>query len=200
MANALDALILRVGNQDEHSALPVDVYTGTGTDPRPRLRVDPSQTSFWEGREFRLYHEFNIGAGTSIWLKYVFPVDVVVHDRVLSVMEGSCRFALSTGGTEAGVWTHKTVRPVNSMTESPAYTKQSTVFDGGTVTGSTERDVMLVETGTSANAVMARAEVSEVGLAAGTYYVELKNTGAGALRGLYAAHWEERAPRTDRLF
>ncbi len=49
MANALDALILRVGNQDEHSALPVYVFTGTGAAPRPRLRVHQSQTSFWEG-------------------------------------------------------------------------------------------------------------------------------------------------------
>lgn len=28
--SALDALVLRVGNEDEHSTLPVDVYTGTG--------------------------------------------------------------------------------------------------------------------------------------------------------------------------
>ena len=38
--DALDALVLRVGKDDAHACLQLDVVTGTGDDPRPRIRVD----------------------------------------------------------------------------------------------------------------------------------------------------------------
>lgn len=200
MPDALDALVLRVGQEDRHSGLPVALFTGTGDDPRPRLRVDQAQTSYYEGREFRLYHEFNIAAGTSVFIKYTFDKNISVHGRTLSVMEGKLRLGLSTGGIESGVWTPKSIHKLNSMTDTPAYVGTSLAWTGGSVSGSTERDVMLLETGVSANAISVRAEIAETGLPPGTYYIELRNTGSGAVRGVYAAHWEEREPRSSRLY
>lgn len=196
----LDALILSRGpGLAEHSDWPLALITGTGNDPRPRLRVDNAQTSFYEGREFRLFHEFSINAGLSVWLKYTFDKNISVHGRTLTVLEGRLRLALCTGGTEGGSWTAKTIFPVNSMTDKPSYTMTGLAYSGGTLTGGAERDVMLLETGTSANAATVQAEIAEVGLAPGNYYIELRNTGSGVCRGMYAAHWEERMPKSPLL-
>lgn len=178
----------------------LELITGTGTDPRPRLRVDASQTSFWEGREFRVYQEFNLAAGLSLWLKFSIPVDLILHGRDITIVEGKLRFAQLSGGTESGVWTPGIVRPVNSMAERPAYTTQMSAYSGGTVTGAVERDVMILETPSSGQASTVQAEIAELGLAAGTYYAEIRNTGNGPLRGLYKVHWEERAARSPLIY
>lgn len=196
---ALDALILQKGNSDVHSGLPLAIITGTGLSPRPRMRVDASQTSFWEGREFRVFHEFSLSAGASQWLRFVVPLDVVIHGRVLTVVQGNLRFALSAGGTPSGPWTPKVVQAVNSMSERPFYIGQVTSDVGGTVVAPVERDVLLLETGTSQASTVTQT-VAESGLSAGTYYVELRNTGNGTLRGIYHVHWEERQPRSPIIY
>ena len=70
------------------------------------MRVDASQTSFLEGREFRVFHEFSLAAGASQWLRFVVPLDVVIYGRVLTVVQGNLRFALSTGGGECEFYVH----------------------------------------------------------------------------------------------
>lgn len=196
---ALTALALAEGHNITHSTFPVELITGTGVTPKPRLRVDASQTSFWEGREFRVYQEFNLAAGTSLWLRFVTPLDVVIHGRTITVVQGNCRFALGTGGTPAGTWTTKDVFPVNAMSEAPSYTREVQASVGGSVTGLTERDVMILETGSS-SAVSVQQSVAESGMPASTYYVEVRNTGGGQLRGLYQVHWEERKPRSAVIY
>lgn len=45
---------------------PAAIMTGS---TNPRLRTDNSQTSFFEGREFRTFYEFSIATGvySSFW-------------------------------------------------------------------------------------------------------------------------------------
>lgn len=195
-----DALLLRVGGRLRHSDVPVPVITGTGADPRPRVRVDPSQTGFWEGRMFRVMHEFDIASGQSQWLRFIAPVDVIIHARPISVASGNLRFALSTGGTAGGTWTDKTIFPVNSMGNrpTPLYTPLVQSSYGGTVTGSTERDIAVLETGDN-KATSTQAAAEETGQGAGTYYAELRNTGNSNVRGVYQVIWEEWLPRSSEI-
>lgn len=195
-----DALLLRVGGRLRHSSVPVPLVTGTGADPRPRVRVDPSQTGFWEGRMFRVMHEFNIASGQSQWLKFIAPVDVIIHARPITLAAGNIRFALSTDGTESGTWTSKTVFPVNGMSNrpTPVYTPVVLPYSGGAVTGGTERDVVILETGDN-KATSAQHVSDETGLGANTYYAELRNTGNGAARGMYQVIWEEWQPRSTEI-
>lgn len=195
-----DALLLRVGGRLRHSDVPVPVITGTGADPRPRVRVDPSQTGFWEGRMFRVFHEFNIATGQSQWLRFIAPLDVIIHARPIIVAAGNLRFALSTGGSESGVWTAKASVPMNSMSNrpSPVYTAQVLASTGGAVTGGTERDVVVLETGDN-KATSAQAAAEETGLGANTYYAELRNTGNSNVRGVYQVIWEEWLPRSSEI-
>lgn len=195
----LRGLIVKDSQGWEHTThLPLELITGTGSDPRPRLRVDASQTSFFEGREFRVYHEFNIASGASVWLRFTVPLNCSIHNRDIMVVQGNLRFALGTG-TSSGVWTPKQVLPVNARTDRALYIGEITCDFGGTGTGVTERDVMLLETGTT-QAVTAHASVPEQGMAPGVYFVELRNTGSGTLRGLYRVHWEEAQPRSSLIY
>lgn len=193
----LQALVLQGLSTPYHSGVPLDLITGTGVVPRPRLRVDPADTAFFEGRQFRTYHEFNLASG-SVWLKFVSPIDFIVKSRVLSIVQGNIRFAVSTGGTESGTWTAKNTFPVNAMANRPAYTQQILVSTGGTVTGSSERDVQLLETGTS-QAASVESQAAESGYEAGTYYVEIRHTG-GTARGVYSVIWEEYQPRSPEVY
>lgn len=196
-----DALLLRVGGRLRHSDVPVELITGTGEDARPRVRVDPGQTAFWEGRMHRFWHEFSIPAGTSLWVRFVNPADAIMHDQRINVMEGKLRFALGYGGTPGGTWTSKTVYPLNGMGNrpTPVPTQDVLVSYGGTNSGMTEVDVDLVEVGTSARAASSAYTAGEAGFGAGTYYAELRNTGSGTLRGVYKAVWEEWKPRSTEI-
>lgn len=199
MPNALDALVLRRGPIDVHSELPLAIYTGTGADPRPRIRVDTGQTSFFENREFRFYHEFTLAAGTSVWLRVVAP-DIVVHQRDLVMVTGQIRYALVHSGTPAGAWTAKTVHRVNNVAGLPSYTGSTAVAFGGTVTSAVEEDVMLVNGGTGGNSGTAGIGMAEVGIAAGTHYIELRNNGAQSCTGIYRVAFEERQPQSERIY
>lgn len=203
MPSPLDSLLLQNSpGVTQQSCLPMALLSGTGADPRPRLRVDPGKTAFFEGREFRAYHEFNIAAGQSQFLRFVVPapLNVIIHGRDVTVVDGKLRFALSSGGTPAGTWTPKTVFPVNACSNLPAplYVGQVTSDSGGTVTGQNERDILLIETPTG-QASTVNLGISQVGLPANTYYVELRNTGSGAVRGLYRVHWEEVQAQSERI-
>ena len=199
--DALNVLQGPAGAKSEvYSDWPAELITGTRASPKPRLRVDVGQTAFFEGRQFRTFHEFNIASGNSLWARFTSPVDLIVVHRSITVLQGNLRYAICSSGTASGSWTAKTVYPVNAMSERPApvYTTQVVAEFGGTVTGATEVDLAVLETGTS-QAVSVQSVADEAGLAAGTYYIEIRNTGGNALRGLYSVVWEERQPPSSAI-
>lgn len=198
--SGLPALVVSRGSFDGPSTLPRALFTGTGSDPRPRLRVDQAQTSFYENREFRAYHEFNVSAGQSIWLRWVFPTDVLIHGRDITLTGGQLRYALySNTGTPAGTWTPKTMIRVNNLATAPVYVGSATLAYGGTLSGATELDCMVAVVGTGGNGSTATVGISEGGLAAGTYYVEIRSVGAQACTGVYRVNYEEYQPMSSLI-
>lgn len=165
---------------------------------RPRLRVDIGQTSFFEGREFRTFFEFNIASGATAVLKYVSTVNFVLSRQELNLDDGKIRLSVvASGGTEGG--TFSTALPIigrNRMSERPTpnYASQVAVSTGGTHTGGIEVEVIrLVTSNATAQQISVGSSVSdERGLPAGTYYVRLNNFGSGDATGTYNISWEER--------
>src|SRR5574337_41327 len=130
---ALRSLTLDTGPGEMESTIPRDIVAGTGTDPRPRLLVEPDQVAFFEGRMFRIFNEFNIAAGQSAYFKFVLTGDIIVTSRELVVVEGRIRASTILGGTEAGTWTAYTIGRQNNMASQPQppFTSGTTVFTGG---------------------------------------------------------------------
>lgn len=192
----LKSLVLQEGPFQYHSDFPMELITGTGDKPAPRLRVDNAQTSFLEGRQFRVFREFNLLSGTSLFGRFINSVDVVILRRNITVAEGSCRFALSSGGTPSGTFTPNVIQPLNRMDSRgvPFYVTQALAASGGALTGQTEIEVQIIET--TNQSASAQATAAEVGLNPGTWYTELRNTGNNALRGVYEVVWEEYQPRS----
>ena len=183
--------------------LPSDLYTNTSENFR-RLKVDTGQTSFFRGKEFRTFFEFNIPAGSVQVLKFTSPVNFILIEQTISVDAGSIRFQAMTGATE--VATFNTSVPIvgkNRMTtrESPFYVGQATVlthaapvaFGSGVTGGTVTENVRIV----AANATAQQQTVSggaqtERGIPPGSYYLRLHNFGTGATTGVYTLVWEER--------
>jgi len=171
--------------------LPLDLMTGTGTNPTRRLRVDSGQQGFYDGREFRTYYEFT----ADTVFKIVVPLDTILWSLGISLLEGECRLETVVGGTEGG--TFSTILPIfgrNNMSDrpTPLYTNQVTIAAGGTHTGGTLLDVLRNKTSDNANFAGAVGVDAgdERGVAANTYYFRLTVT--GTTRGTLRCHWEER--------
>lgn len=177
--------------------LPADLFTG-GNDVARRLRVDVGQTGFFAGRSFRTFYDFTLAAGASVALKFVTPVDTVIEGLGFQTDASNVRmYALAGDAVEAGVF--NVALPTvgaNRMAARPQpyYTAQAGFTRGGTLTGGTVLDVLHVKTSNQSNSSSTEATIAagERGIAAGTYYVLLQNTGADSAAILFKCRWEER--------
>lgn len=187
------------GTTGELGTIPPDLLTDGGDGPNRRLRVDVAQTSFFAGREFRVFKELNIAAPTNTThvIKVVVPVNVILAGLEVVIDNGFVKVESVTGGTEGGSFTAMTVFPRNTMTERPFpyYTNQVTISEGGTHTGGTILDIirLKVENASGAASSVGASQGDERGVAAGTYYFRLINMAStGATEGVFKARWEER--------
>lgn len=202
----LPALVLRAGWNARHSGVPLDFVTGTGADPRPRLRVDAAQTSFFEGREFRSFLEFNIAAGATLAIRFTSAVDFVLHNQTMMLEDGWVRYSAraSDGVTPGGVFTSLPVIGKNRRSDRPLplYASQVTLASGGTVTGGTTLEAFSLRTSnaTAQASSVGESMSGERGLPAGTYYLTIQNLGAGAAVGSFHAWWEEVQPRSPAIY
>lgn len=165
-----------------------------------RLRVDPAQTGFFEGREFRTFYEFAIPSGQSVTLKFSSPVDFILFQQRLTVDAGGIRLTAITGATEATAFA--TPLPVIGKNRMAArrqhpggyYAAQATVSNGGTITGGAiVESVRVVTSGATAQQATVGGQTSdERGLPAGSYYLKLENLSNGTATGVYSLFWEER--------
>lgn len=176
--------------------LPHDVYTSPKELYR-RVKVDPGQTSFHDGREFRTFYEFSIAAGSSLYIQANVNEDTILYDVSVVLDSGSIKLSTYSGST--GVGTYNIALPAipkNNMTlrSTPFYTPVNTIFRGGTgVTDGVVIDVVRVV------AVNATAQQSSVGtkafdqrgVAVGTYYWRLENFGSGTATGVFSGWWAE---------
>lgn len=176
--------------------LPHDIYTSP-TELYRRVKVDPGQTSFHDGREFRTFYEFSILAGASLYIQANAAIDTILYDVSCVVDAGSIRLSTYAGSTGTGTYNIALpILPKNTMTlrSTPFYTAQNTLFRGGTgVTGGVVIDTIRT---VAANATAQQSSVGsksfdQRGVGAGTYYWRLENFGSGTATGVFSGWWAE---------
>lgn len=181
--------------------LPVTSGESTGFE---RVRVDPAQTSFFEGREFRTYKELNVPVGSVYVVKAVVPVNTILRNLELVLDSGYARVGTYVGGTEGGTFSEAlTIFSVNNMTlginrrktqNNTAYASQNILTAGGTHAGGTELDVLRAKvSGLTIQASTVDEATGERGIAPNTYYFRISTiSGNDPITGVFRARWEER--------
>lgn len=170
-----------------------------------RLRVDPDQTSFWEGREFRATKELNIAASAEYVIKAVVPINIILVKLEVSIESGFIRVGTYVGGTPGGSFSETLpIFNANSMSagndhrknvSGSIYAVQTVLTAGGTHTGGTELDVVRIKTAnvTVQGQSVGSSPFDQRGIGANTYYFRLLNLSAqDAITGTFKARWEER--------
>lgn len=176
-------------------AYPPKVLMTDDDGPYARVRVDVGQTGFFAGREFRTFYEFSIPSGQTRVIKVVAPIDTIVQTFGADLTLAELRIELRSGGTEGGTFaTALPIIPTNSMSSSSGYDNQVTMHTGGTHTGGTVYDLLILYSGANENKATASSatENSPQGFPAGTYYISMQNTDGNTAVGVFRARWEER--------
>lgn len=166
-----------------------------------RVRVDSGQTGFWEGREFRINQPLSVGSTDEFVIKFVSPINFILQLQSFVMRRDGIKFEAyqSTQGVEGGTFTtSEYLLPNNAMSDTPVYSPQITVFDGGTFTPNAneiprEAVDVLAANATAQRTSVGGSAVKERGLAAGTYYLKFTNLlGSGNAIGFYNLIYEER--------
>lgn len=179
---------------------PLDLLTDGGTGPNRRFRVDVGQTGFFAGREFRTFRRLNITAGAIVVIKAVVPINIILFGLEANIYQGLLDVETVVGGTEGGTFSEALpIFPRNTMSErpTPIYTPLVVLTAGGTHTGGTVLDPLVVKAADNSNfaASVGSQSSDERGVGAGTYYIRLTAvTGQGDVLGTFKARWEERLP------
>jgi hypothetical protein len=177
---------------------PEKLLTGT---TNPRLRVDPGQTGFFEGRMFRAFFSGTIPtAGPSVQFRFTSPVNFILWLQQLELTQGALQLEVYTGATSTGTWAAVPIIGLNRMSEAPqpAYASQVTIETGGNFTGGTRVDLLQVRTAAANNtASNVGQEFTERGLPAAVFHGRLSTLPGGltvndAAQYVYRLQWEER--------
>lgn len=186
-------------------SLPLRLLTDRGGVSQ-RLRVDPGQTGFFAGRMFRSFVSQTLPvAGPSVSFRFVAPVDFILWSQDLTLTQGALQLEIFTGVTDGGGWvTELPIIGVNRMSERPQpfYNPQVTIQTGGSFTGGTRVDLIIVNSGSNQgnqSSQNAGGQTTERGLPAGSYFGRFSTLVGGivpldAALFLYALAWEERVP------
>lgn len=185
--------------------LPNALITGGGiAGISPRIRVDPGQTGFFAGRMFRTYIETVIPvAGPAVSFRFTCSKDFILWTQLLELTQGALRLEIFTGAvTPSGSWTQLPIIGINRMGERPTpfYAPVATAETGGSFTGGTPVDLILIRSGSNQGSNSSQntgGERSERGLPAGVYYGRLSTLTGGvtvtdAAQAIYSLAWEER--------
>ena len=167
-----------------------------------RIRTEEGSTGFYEGRQFRLFYDFQLAASSQVFIKVVTPGDLLLMDRTVRLDYGFLNLEVIVGGTESGTFDQFiTPRQMNVMASSrnrrqfgTAFPAEalSTLATGGSLTGGTVVDRLRLNTAVEAQAQSAGSEkFIPRGLAPGTYYIRLQNLQAQETSGIVYYTWEE---------
>jgi hypothetical protein len=169
-----------------------------------RLQVDQAQTSFFEGREFRIARKLSITAGTPLVLRFTSAVDFILAEQELNTTTGDIEFFAwrETQGTPGGTWAGS-ITPIGKNISAEfkqyggaRYATQVTISTGGTFTPTDSNAYVDYDRAKTAGATAQQASVSGGAdssryLAAGTYYLVLSSLDATSV-GRFVLAWEER--------
>jgi len=175
--------------------LPHDLYTGPKELYR-RIKVDPGQTSFHDGREFRAFVEFSIPANSSLFLQAIVTVDTILYGVTVEVDQGGLRMNTLAGGTVTTPFvTDIPVIRKNTMSivSQPVYPTTISLKRGGVVTGGTVIDTLrVVAAGSNAQrTTVGSGAFDQRGIGAGTYYWHLQNISNATALGVFSTFWAE---------
>jgi PKD repeat protein len=149
------------------------------------LLIDIVAPGLWQGRAFRVYHEFT--ANTVI--QFIADTDFALDTQTLSVLAGEARVEILTGGTPGGTFTPLPTHFNKKLTSTPV-APTFIIGAGGTHTGGTQREVLSAVTSAGGQAVTAATESQGKRLLpAGTYYMRVTVT--GTTRGMYAVEYDK---------
>jgi len=166
-----------------------------------RLTFSHGQSGFFDGRFFRTYKEAIIPTdGPALSMRFTSPIDFILWAQTLTITQGAIRFEAFTGATSSGTWTPEPVIGVNRMSSrtTPFYEAQATIESGGSFTGGTAVDLILIRSSAANNAAQnVGSTIVERGLTAGTYYLRFSTLTGGlqvndAAQLFYSIVWEER--------
>lgn len=166
------------------SWLTSDLVTSPGKTTK-RVRVDPSQTGFWEGREFRLFEPIDTSGGDVV-LRITAPINFILRWQSLQGTTDTVTmkaYRLSDGGTEGGTFVDTDYQlPNNTMSDTPSYTQVVKWATGGTFTPNNVdlyRDFLEVQVSnaTAQQSTVGANSVPERGLPADTYYLVFSGGG-----------------------
>jgi len=172
---------------------PSDLLTSNKLGTR-RIKYDTGKTSFFEAREFRIFKEFDIPAGNTETIKVVATKDTIVEVFSASLVLGALRVELVTGGTDGDDFTENLpIFRTNRTSVAPENESSITMQNGGTHTGGTISDIILLVAGSPARQARETTVTEErpLGFAPGTFYIRLESTGSSNAKGVFRARWEE---------
>lgn len=159
---------------------------------RGSMFVQFMSKGFWSGRQFRAYREFTLTANQSITLRFTATKPFLLTHQQVYLISGDVRVVIRTGVTPAGAWTPlATVNPKFRIGMEPVSTVQ--IDQGGTVTGGTEREVILAAAGTGGAIKTAGSfgeDQSYRGLPAAMFYQTI-TAGPNGATGMYLLEWED---------
>lgn len=147
---------------------------------------------FWQGRQFRAYREFTLTANQSVTLRFTATKPFILSHQQVYLVAGDVRVVVRAGATPAGTWTPiTTINPKFRIGMEPVSTVA--IATGGTVTGGSEREVILAAAGTGGAIKTAGSfgeDQSYRGLPATTFYQTI-TAGPDGAQGMYLLEWED---------
>lgn len=158
------------------------------------MKAEPDSSAFFEGRQFRAFKEFDIAGGSSETIKVVTTVNTIARLFGASLLFGELRLELVTGGTEGDDFTGSIPAfPANGMEGTPDYTSGVTLSNGGSHSGGTVSDLILLFAGSTAGQAQEVTILKDqpIGFAPGTFYIRLVSAGVENAQGVFRSRWEE---------
>jgi hypothetical protein len=185
--------------------LPQDIVT-SGVQGFRRLQVDQGQTSFFEGREFRIIRKIRLPQGERRVYKFVCDNPFILSELKFTVSQGNFEVHVYDSDNVNETVASTTPVPFYRKNESDEYrdyggskyTSLTTITTGGSISAidpDSYRDYAeLITSGATAQRVTASIGTgSERYNNAGTFYLEIFAIN-GPVRGTISASWEERPP------
>jgi len=174
-----------------------------------RVQVDPANTGFFDGREFRFFRELDIPAGTSLWTRITVPSGedgIIVRNQTVEAEAGTLRFRV---WTDTGLTTPPTfsepdgltsnVLPNNTLPSAPAHTRATVFENGGDADPVFDGDPVLLDilrsrsSGSTSKATSNYIQAGgERGIGPGTYWLQFEALGNADVTALYNLIFEER--------
>lgn len=155
--------------------------------------VDIGDIGFWEGRQFRISHEFSVPTGQSLIIRFTALNNFLLLRQEIIVDSGGIRFNALRDGVSGGSWSPIPIISKNVMSITPQYSAKTVIDQGGTVSGGTVVEVLrAVASGATAQAASVGAtQGDQRGLPAGTYHLRLECLGNSTSTGVYTLIFEE---------